>query len=97
MSKNKNDKEQGAGKPAPRQISRDEIVQEAISYSVGIWGVAVPDDDITYHFLETICKRYRDKSAAAFLGERGGKSTSEAKRKSSAANGRKGGRPKKTK
>jgi hypothetical protein len=35
--------------------------------------------------------------AAVALGSLGGKSTSEAKRKASAENGRKGGRPKKTK
>lgn len=42
--------------------------------------------------------RWKDVTnpAAASLGSRGGKSTSDAKRKASAANGKLGGRPKKT-
>jgi hypothetical protein len=80
----------GAGKPAQfPQITKDPIVEEAILYSTSIYGLSIPNDDITYNFLETLCKRYSKE-----LGRKGGSSTSNAKKKSSANNGRLGGRPK---
>jgi hypothetical protein len=92
MNKNKSDnKGTGAEQSALQQIKRDEIVQEAVLYSVSVWGVYVPDDDITYRFLETICKRYCESKAASTLGA----IKTKRKAKSSAKNGKLGGRPKK--
>jgi len=84
---NKNNATTGAGKPA--QFTKDPIVEEAILYSVSVYGLSIPNDDITYHFLETLCKRYSKE-----LSRKGGSSTSKAKKRSSANNGKLGGRPK---
>jgi hypothetical protein len=70
-------------------------IKEKMEMIVDLWPEDISENDT--EALEMLAKiRNARKSAASLLGKKGGSAKSERKSKSSAANGRLGGRPAKT-
>ncbi len=78
---------QGLGNATSSQIQNHELLGHGT-------GISFPDLDVCLYVPALIEGVYGNRRWMALLGKKGGKSTTEAKRRAAQANGAKGGRPK---